>query len=92
MTTVFTGNPAKNLKLSGRQDLNLRPTAPKAAALPSCATSRSSQYITTTPGLDTSGSEILRICTHQRTPCQEGARLGDHFCIVGKISRELSID
>ena len=25
---------------SGRQDLNLRPTAPKAAALPSCATSR----------------------------------------------------
>ncbi len=27
-------------KPSGRQDLNLRPTAPKAAALPSCATSR----------------------------------------------------
>lgn len=35
-----------NVKTSGRQDLNLRPTAPKAAALPSCATSRSiNQYI-----------------------------------------------
>jgi len=27
---------------SGRQDLNLRPPAPKAGALPSCATSRGS--------------------------------------------------
>ena len=28
------------MKISGRQDLNLRPSAPKADALPNCATPR----------------------------------------------------
>src|SRR3954471_18499310 len=32
--------PAKTLRPSGRQDLNLRPLDPQSSALPSCATSR----------------------------------------------------
>ena len=33
-------SPAKTLRPSGRQDLNLRPLDPQSSALPSCATSR----------------------------------------------------
>src|ERR1700679_2389608 len=40
-------------KISGRQDLNLRPIAPKATALPSCATSRHYSYTTNFAQLNT---------------------------------------
>jgi len=33
-------NISETLKISGREDLNLRPPAPKAGALPGCATPR----------------------------------------------------
>ena len=36
--------PRFNVQWSGRQDLNLRPLAPHASALPSCATSRLIHY------------------------------------------------
>src|SRR2546425_3618039 len=36
---------------SGREDLNLRPPAPKAGALPGCATPRRSSHLTRRPAL-----------------------------------------
>ena len=40
LLSLTASNDMEGLCWSGRQDLNLRPPAPKAGALPSCATSR----------------------------------------------------
>ena len=45
---------AKNREWSGREDLNLRPPAPKAGALPGCATPRLFCFIDSKP-LQTTG-------------------------------------
>ncbi len=42
--TARHGKNYRGGKLSGRQDLNLRPPVPKTGALPSCATPRRKQY------------------------------------------------
>ena len=58
------------LKWSGWQDLNLRPSAPKADALPSCATSRKS-FMARRPGLEPGmkGSKPLVLPLHHRRIC-----------------------
>jgi hypothetical protein len=44
-TEQRTRRSAEYRALSGRQDLNLRPLAPQASALPGCATPRSSTWL-----------------------------------------------
>src|SRR6185295_18183296 len=43
--------PDRECQRSGREDLNLRPPAPKAGALPGCATPRRSSHLTRRPAL-----------------------------------------
>src|SRR5215470_10432203 len=56
-------------KWSGREDLNLRPPAPKAGALPGCATPRHS------PGLFDSKSLLRRAPISGLTLCQESQKI-----------------
>lgn len=52
--------------MSGRQDLNLRPPAPKAGALPNCATSRFSFLLNLQNLVGSSVSEGKLYITHQK--------------------------
>lgn len=65
--------------MSGRQDLNLRPPAPKAGALPNCATSRFSFLLNLQNLVGSSVSEGKLYITHRKKENRQLKRTFEGF-------------